>query len=243
MPPIGSSTNAETSCSPCAEQPVDCTKAVSELNATVCSLKVQYAEMLRKYGRLQGKQVTQAQYIKQFLDEQARLRRLISELGGETSGCGNDAAETADAVLVCDGGVPKEFVPGSDCARIMGKEGKWKVGGPNVAWLSSAQALAAGNNFSLTDYTKWADKCCNLFAIVQCVITLTGGSGAGGYYIPQANSIAVCGAGFSGGGTDVGAGQAIVPMNGTQQIFIGADTNFVGGTATLQSFLLGWILG
>jgi hypothetical protein len=241
MPPIGSTTNELANCSPCAEQPVDCTKAVSELNAAVCALRGQYAEMLRKYGKLQGKLVTQAQYIKQFLDEQTRLRRLISESGGD-AGCGgaNDA-ETADSIMVCDGGVPKGLPPGSNCARIFGEGGKWKVGGPGIHWLAAGQVLGLGNNTGLTDYDEVTEHGCIVAAIVESNISISGDSSTSGQFSVLANGVVVSAVGLSGGGFDGAGGQAIVPLN--SQLITIAHANTFTGAYTYAHKLHGYLIG
>lgn len=245
MPPIGSATNAETSCSPCAEQPVDCVKAVSELNAIVCGLKIQYAEMLRKYGKLQGKLVTQAQYIKQFLDEQVRLRRLISQTT-DASGCGgtNDA-ETFDSLLGCDGGTPKGLPPGANCADLVGVGGKWKAVPHGLAFrpLATPQLLGAGSGTftSLTDYDEAAEVGCDMWGVVSFQHFMAGTSSlASGTLLLTINGIVQGAEYIVNGGVAGMAGIAMFPM--TEQK-ITATFSYSGTGSITQSSVSLRLLG
>jgi hypothetical protein len=247
MPPIGSATNAETSCSPCAEQPVDCTKAVSELNAKVCALTGQYTEMLRKYGKLQGKLVTQAQYIKQFLDEQARLRRLISQTEDAT-GCSSNDAESFDSILGCDGGTPKGMSPGANCAGLVGVGGKWKVVPHGLSFrpLTTPQSLGAPSGVftDLTDYDEVVKVGCKVWGVCSFSNFVAGTSSiAAGTMLLTLNGIAAGALYISGGGTAAMGGIAIFPMT-EKKITASLNASFTGSvTQSTQSLtLLGYLV-
>lgn len=241
--PIGASTNELGSCSPCAEQPTDCLKSISELNAIVCQLKGQYAEMLRKYGTLQSKFYSQTQYLKQFLDEQTRLRRLISETDSGGA-CGGTSAETADSIMVCDGGTPKPLVPGSNCADIVGMGGKWKVVPHGLAWhpLAEPQDLVIGDNTTLTDYDDIKKIGCDIWGAVRFQHFMIGTStAAGGTMLFKANDFVFGAEYISNGSSAAMAGLAIFPMD-EKKITLSLTASLVGSvTQSSQEYeLLGY---
>jgi hypothetical protein len=247
-PPIGTATNAGADCSPCASPPVDCTKDIITLKNEICSLQSIYAELLRKYGSLQSKLVSQAQYSSQFIEELERLRRIIAEMDTETGGCGAEDAENADSILVCDSGSQKVLKPGADCAEIIGKGGKWLAVPRGLTWhpLGSFQTLAStlatANYTGLNGYDdlieSLGDDSCGIWGVCSFQDFVTGlSSDASGTSVFSLNNV-VCGTeAISGGGLDSMGGVAMFPMT-SKQITTSLSNSYSGAGATHSSALL-----
>lgn len=247
-PPIGTATNEGADCSPCASQPVDCTKDIITLKNEICSLQSMYAEMLRKYGILQSKLVSQAQYSSQFIEELERLRRIISEMDTGDTGCGGEDAENADAFLVCDSGSQKLLKPGADCAEIIGKGGKWfavprgLTFHPTAASQLLASTLATANYTAINEYddliAELGDDSCGIWALLSFQDFVTGlSSDAGGTSVFAVNGIVLGTEIITNGGVDTMAGIGIVPMP-TKKITTSLSNSYTGAGATHSSAAL-----
>lgn len=249
--PIGSANNSEEACSPCASQPVDCEKDIVTLQSLVCSLEARYAELSRKYGMLQSKLATQATSLKQFLDEQANLRRLISELDGGDSGCsGLDDAESVDGIIGCDSGSQKSMgAPGCGGA-IRSLSGKWRAftNCRGIHMLDSPQTLTIpGTTSGLNDYDEVLAKAgsCKIWAILKSHISVSAGSGVanGGNYFASSDGVNVSSGiigsfnAFDGHGS-LENSLSIIPISDDQIV----TTLGQSGSGATKSPLL-WLLG
>lgn len=245
QPPIGSATNASGPCSPCAAPPTDCIASIIDLQNSLCSLQGQYAEMLRKYGMLQSKLVTQATSIKQFLDEQTRLRRLISELGTE-SGCGGlKDAEKMDSIIGCDAGTQKAFIA-DGCMSLVAKDSKWQTIPRAFGFikLSSPMTLNIGVNTGLTDYAKYLAMACDLHAVLHSEGFVEGNSATSGTVTWQANAVTIANMILGAGGGKDGWCSNFSPIKLTEdKITIVNIGNITGSPSYTSGFkLIGYLV-
>lgn len=177
--PIGSSTNDPDPCSPCASQPVDCAKDLAQVQAQVCSLASQYAELIRKYGMLQSKLVTQASNSKQFIEELNRLRLIIANLGGDEGCAGMDEVgdDGADGIVVCDSGTSK-IIPATPNKQLVSCGGKWKLEPRGLTFhpLSSPAALTVNNGSNSITLPEFPTEACgDIFARFSTYMSTSAG--------------------------------------------------------------------
>lgn len=234
--PIGSPILGDP-CSPCFDaKPEDFFKQFQALQANVCSLETRLNNMYQLFGRTRNR-LTKVENDLNNLPSDEEAAAAVGCAGLESTGI-------ADAVLVCEDGSEKAFVPAGIPEKIVfcGGQVKKVPKGLEFYPLVPKQLVLNVNIAGFVDVPANlpsfpTDVCGPIWAIFESLCQAHAGvSGTGSNVHLTLNGYSLCTAGFFG---DWGSGQSMAPVTTSNITFhIEAAGN---GVKNASSFLIGYM--